>query len=369
MFFILIGIAPQLVQNAIFAETAVFRLYLAEGDNIYFYILAAFVLAHVISFIFVLCPGLTVASTFFGHLIFMGNLILAIVLSFLWDSQSPNKFAGLTSTSLFLCALFAGICGNTSANVLYPFASKFHPILLTALSAGYGLSGVIVSTLVIAQQSDTTDLVFSVKTYFIVVISLASVCYFIYILMAHSNLADTLLAARTVRSQISVEEPSRTKICTSITSACFNMFICSMITFWLPSLFISLVPLSLNSDPRFFSYLNFLFLVINRQLDSCHFKILIFCFCFSQLHQILVIITIGSFFGDCHQVLLHFNCDSFTNRFVFVCSFANTISFHSFSFLVDDVSYFFRFFIGRVQYDDDLPWNKKRLRIKFCANR
>ena len=50
--FVLIGMVPQMTENALFSETAVFQGYLHEGPNTYTYFLAAFMLGHIISFIY-----------------------------------------------------------------------------------------------------------------------------------------------------------------------------------------------------------------------------------------------------------------------------------------------------------------------------
>lgn len=80
---------------------------------------------------------------------------------------------------LMICSFFAGAAGNTSTLVGFSFATRYKEVFVSALSAGFGMSGLIPSLLNFAQNTGA-DLVRPFIILMLVWHSIISYCAWYY---------------------------------------------------------------------------------------------------------------------------------------------------------------------------------------------
>jgi len=160
--FLILGISPQLIQNAMFSETPIFESITPEGKQITSYIVTSFMAANIFCLIYlVVQQWRPVNDKVIVYVILFGNIVDAILIMLLWTKTAVLTWLGKTSYMLLVCGFIGGALGNTSTLVFFALVTNYQPIMTTALSAGYGLSGLITSALSIAQ----TKYNFSVKIF------------------------------------------------------------------------------------------------------------------------------------------------------------------------------------------------------------
>eukprot|EP01095_Lingulamoeba_sp_RSL-Kostka_P006672 TRINITY_DN2103_c0_g6_i1.p1 TRINITY_DN2103_c0_g6~~TRINITY_DN2103_c0_g6_i1.p1 ORF type:complete len:512 (+),score=92.53 TRINITY_DN2103_c0_g6_i1:43-1578(+) len=179
LLFVLLGAAPQLLQNAIFAETPVFYEILEEGSLINQYIVAAFMTANVVTIGYFLIRYCIKIPDLVSMAIILGVSIYVSILTGIWWDKTWNNH----SFAIIMFSFLAATVGNTSVLVFFPYVSSFKPIYTTSLSVGFGLSGFIALILSLIQNVANVDnLNFSTNTYFYLTslfIIILSVPYFI----------------------------------------------------------------------------------------------------------------------------------------------------------------------------------------------
>ncbi|PRP80268.1 hypothetical protein PROFUN_12735 [Planoprotostelium fungivorum] len=270
--FVMLGIAPQLIQNALFSETAVLKSIVPEEKEISAYIVTAFMVANIFCLIYLCIQRYRpITDTFFVYIIMLGNLALCPIIIFLWKKTFFLERWGNVSWILILCSFLAGSFGNTATLVFFAFSSYYHSIFTTALSVGFGVGGAI--TTIMALVQDPLVKRFPVEVFFLSLGCLLLVTLFTLIIVLHTSWGRSLKrptyditdtgrgsTASSYSDYMSVNPPSEevkpvSHLRASL-SPLFNMFWLSMITFFVPAV----IPF-LSDEPRNMMYMNAIFLV------------------------------------------------------------------------------------------------------------
>lgn len=191
--FLLLGCAPQLVQNALFSETAIFRQEQPEGRNISAYMITAFMSANVFCLVYLFLQRYVgISDKVYMYIILFGNFFLCCMITVYWKHTETIHPFGDLSTVLIVCSFFAGALGNVSTLVFFSFANQFKPYLTSALSTGYGVSGVITSSLSLVQNPSLQR--FQVDDFFAAIAGVLAVCIILFMIVAHGNWSHRLRA-------------------------------------------------------------------------------------------------------------------------------------------------------------------------------
>jgi len=154
---------------------------------------------------------------------------------------------------LLTCSFIAGALGNTSTLIFFSFASRYPPFLTTALSCGYGLSGVISSGLAMAQ--DPSEAHFSVQVFMIITIAVVCATVLSFFIVAHTRFGEELQVG-SLQDEPFMVTPEEDKPLSAAWINVANMFWVSMITFYVPGMIPFMV-----STANDITYLNSIFLV------------------------------------------------------------------------------------------------------------
>lgn len=196
----LVGIAPWLLINGLFAQLPIFIAKTPETFNIASYIV---LLTQV---------GNGVAALFVAWLAHFGErwtpqqraavcaraifviLVLEIVASgaiaFLWNSTINGN-----SAAIMLATVAGGISGCLSVILVYPFTAPLQPIATIAMSTGMGLNGLVTALLAIIQAPSQENR-FDTTTFFLIItaVLVASLVAFLYLWL--TDAATAVLGVR-----------------------------------------------------------------------------------------------------------------------------------------------------------------------------
>jgi len=260
LIFLLLGCAPQLVQNALFSETAIFKQEQPEGRNISAYMITAFMLANIFCLVYLFLQRFVgISDKVYVYIILFGNFFLCCMITVYWKHTKDIHPIGDLSIVLIICSFFAGALGNVSTLVFFSFATQYRPYLTSALSTGYGVSGLITSGLALTQNP--TKMRFGVDDYFAAIAGVLAVSIIVFMMIAHSNWAHRLRADAREQDDTDTEsafseESDRPIPYGAVFGILFIMFWVSMLTFFIPAL----IPYTGRNDEEM-AYLNAIFLV------------------------------------------------------------------------------------------------------------
>eukprot|EP01088_Endostelium_zonatum_P000703 TRINITY_DN10947_c0_g1_i1.p1 TRINITY_DN10947_c0_g1~~TRINITY_DN10947_c0_g1_i1.p1 ORF type:complete len:505 (-),score=61.99 TRINITY_DN10947_c0_g1_i1:50-1564(-) len=151
LLFMMLGICAQLLENAIFLETA--RLNNSEGKNLSAFIVTAYMCGNIAVLLYLFLKhkfGNRFKELYVVWVIFLVTLVCAILAAFFHNTQ-VEVLGHNVSIPLFIISVFAGAAGNTSTLVFFAFASQYKPLLTTALNVGYSTSAFIAAALSLIQ--------------------------------------------------------------------------------------------------------------------------------------------------------------------------------------------------------------------------
>jgi MFS family permease len=189
LLFFTMGISPQLLQNGLFLETAVFKNDVPEGRAISAAIITAFMVANILVLVYLLLQSFRpVDDKIFVWLIFAISVVDCVFVAFFWQ-QTTHLFGYDWSYALLLLSFVAGAAGNTSTLVFFAFASNYHPLLTTALSAGYGASSVLAAGIALLQRPISG---FTTRIYFFVLLAGIAIGFLAYVIVMYHRLGKAL---------------------------------------------------------------------------------------------------------------------------------------------------------------------------------
>lgn len=201
--FFCIGLAPWLLVNAIWAEVPIFVHHSSAGNGIASRLAISIQIANLAPLAFLgylwlrdrqrraasrhgLLPGglarrklaMSPPHSKVVGLTFLAAIILSVLLAALGHETSAINGRALGWELLVLSGC-CGAVGCLSTVIIWPFVSVYHPNLLTAMSTGMGISGVIPAVISIAQDPGLHPR-FGVSPFFFVstvILVLAGMCY------------------------------------------------------------------------------------------------------------------------------------------------------------------------------------------------
>jgi len=254
--FLILGISPQVIQNAMFSETPIFEGVTPEGKQITSYIVTSFMVANVFCLLYlVIQQWKPVNDKIIVYIILFGSIVDAVLIMFLWTRTAVLTWLGNTSYMLLVCGFIGGALGNTSTLVFFALVTNYQPVMTTALSAGYGLSGLITSALSIAQ----TKYNFSVKIFFVVNIAVIVSSILSFAVLVHSSIGKSLEQPKIFSPENingSYRKFKRPKLISYIWLSLLTMFWVSILTFYVPGM----IPYMTEKSSTM-NYLNGIFLV------------------------------------------------------------------------------------------------------------
>jgi MFS family permease len=183
--FFVTGLGPWLLVNGLFSELPFLIANTPESYSIAGYIVISIQLPNIISFLYVVLQNYRPIrhSTAILVLLLIGA-ITSILIGLFWD-VTGSVFGTKHSVVLMGLSVIAGAVGVFSVVTMYPFASLYGPTLISAISAGNGLNGLITSLLALIQQPDKPQPLFSFTIYFYILtgVFLLSLASFLVILL------------------------------------------------------------------------------------------------------------------------------------------------------------------------------------------
>eukprot|EP01028_Stygiella_incarcerata_P010247 TRINITY_DN52143_c0_g1_i1.p1 TRINITY_DN52143_c0_g1~~TRINITY_DN52143_c0_g1_i1.p1 ORF type:complete len:438 (+),score=101.35 TRINITY_DN52143_c0_g1_i1:164-1477(+) len=180
--FLVLGMFPFVLINALFSELPVFVRKCPEEKKVGSWIGASFQLANITAFAYIYIQHKRPIKDRFmvPGLIILG-ILSAIGLSVFWDS-TIHSGSSEHSIWLFVFTFFSGVVGCTGVVVVFGHVSLFKKHYVSAISTGLGGSGLITAVLSLIQGGGSNSLRFSVGVFFIVMGSIMAcslVCYFV----------------------------------------------------------------------------------------------------------------------------------------------------------------------------------------------
>eukprot|EP00164_Ancoracysta_twista_P002691 GFYU01003584.1.p1 GENE.GFYU01003584.1~~GFYU01003584.1.p1 ORF type:complete len:414 (+),score=68.70 GFYU01003584.1:199-1440(+) len=180
--FATVGIVPWILVNAIFAQMPIYYVTIDDQfkTKIASWLSLAVQCANVVPFLFV-------GAGLFNYWSLVKSvasvLVLAAVtsvgLGLLWDVQVDIEGMGV-NLYLLVGTVFAGVVGGMGNVTFWAFASMYRDTMMTALSVGFGASGLLPNLLALAQNAGP-DARFSANVFFFIhaILVAAAICAFV----------------------------------------------------------------------------------------------------------------------------------------------------------------------------------------------
>lgn len=183
----LVGIAPWLLVNGLFAQLPIFIAQTPESFNIASYIVLLTQVGNGVAALFVLFLSRRGAHWSLQQraavcaraicIILVLETIASASIAFLW-----NKTLNGSSLAIMLATVCGGIAGCMSVILVYPFTAPMHPVATVAMSTGMGLNGFVTAILALIQAPSQQNR-FDTTTFFLIItaVLVLSLLAFLYI--------------------------------------------------------------------------------------------------------------------------------------------------------------------------------------------
>eukprot|EP00007_Cunea_sp_BSH-02190019_P008331 CAMPEP_0174239170 /NCGR_PEP_ID=MMETSP0417-20130205/13687_1 /TAXON_ID=242541 /ORGANISM="Mayorella sp, Strain BSH-02190019" /LENGTH=481 /DNA_ID=CAMNT_0015318083 /DNA_START=79 /DNA_END=1521 /DNA_ORIENTATION=+ len=266
LLFVVLGMAPQFLQNAIFSETPMFMQMLPEGRAITANLLTAFFLANIITLAYLIIDSIwPLRDDIVLPTVLTIGVVNTILLSFFWDTSTEFISSTETSWPLLICAFIAGGVGNTSTLVLFNFASLYMPVFSTAVSVGYALSGFGASIIVWAQNPSSSN--FPPDVFFLVATFVVVFCLLLYALLHIHPLGTQIESPDKELIEMARHQAPQTtsflplwdgELVRSVAPLLANLIYGAILTFSVPAMLPFMIP---DGHESWLGYLNSIYLI------------------------------------------------------------------------------------------------------------
>jgi hypothetical protein len=196
----LVGVAPWLLVNALFAQLPIFIAQTPESFNIASYIVLLTQVGNGVAALFVvflthrgahwsLQQRANVCARAICVILVLETTASAAI-AFLWTAT-----LGGHSVAILLATVCGGIAGCMSVILVYPFTAPLQPVATVAMSTGMGLNGFVTAILALIQAPSQENR-FDTTTFFLIItaVLVLSLCAFLFLWLtgaAHAALGAT----------------------------------------------------------------------------------------------------------------------------------------------------------------------------------
>mmetsp|Transcript_44007 Transcript_44007/g.61859 ORF Transcript_44007/g.61859 Transcript_44007/m.61859 type:complete len:450 (+) Transcript_44007:147-1496(+) len=172
--FAVLGVPSWIDLNGIYLQLPILLDVLPEGYSLPAYISISVQIANIFPVIYVYLFSGKNVKTVLGSL-FICSLFVSIFATLFWDWVVNDHSVGL-----LLVSFFSGALGSMYMVTLFPFASRFTPLHISAVSVGISLSGLLPIIIAIPQQPGSDSPQFGVGTYFSILSFVVCISLIVY---------------------------------------------------------------------------------------------------------------------------------------------------------------------------------------------